>query len=219
LIRDVLLYGVFDGTGHVMLEQIQWRLSQWAAASTDTIDSMAFTTKYYVTDPRSLTNAARQRGRAPQVPLDQHFRALARVATACPLEPMAELAALLVQMTRVLRESEKRENDGAQRFAFASAYAMLETLCATAELGIADCRTALGIGAFECDSDERERLECAARFGIGWIGGRLVATLRSLWLGSEAGQAPEFDQWESALLREREHMANTMRIRLRKDLS
>lgn len=219
LIRDVLLYGVFDGTAHVMLEQIQFRLEQWTASAPEAMDALAFAAECYGTEPRSLMESARQRGRPPIIHLDLHAQAFATHATTYPLAHIGELGGFLVQMARALRNDATWERDGALRFAFAHVFAMLETLCATAELCDSGCRAALGISALECDPNESARLEWAGRFAVGWLGARLVAELRALSL--RTGIRPhshDFSDLERAFLEQRDHAETTMRTRLREGL-
>ncbi|MET8255408.1 acyl-CoA dehydrogenase family protein, partial [Micromonospora sp. NPDC005197] len=60
-VRDVLLYGVFDGTRHILLDQLQWRLERFAAGSDRSGDGYRLLAEAYSRTPQPLVRAARLR--------------------------------------------------------------------------------------------------------------------------------------------------------------
>src|SRR6185503_2257377 len=64
LVRDILLYGIFDGTSHLMLEQIQWRLAQESARPERDADTLSMLREIYGAPPAPLPAILRQRARA-----------------------------------------------------------------------------------------------------------------------------------------------------------
>ena len=53
--RDVLLYGVFDGTIHVMLEELAFRFERFATAGPDGKDPMSQERHAWTCEPRRLS--------------------------------------------------------------------------------------------------------------------------------------------------------------------
>jgi alkylation response protein AidB-like acyl-CoA dehydrogenase len=168
LVRDVLLYGVFDGTAHVVLEQLQWRLAQVAAAPDGPaqLDDAALA---YAVPPRSLTERPPRRRTRP-LSLARHLRAL---PAALPLDPLIQLAATLVDTVRALRASGRWDADQALRLDVAACHAELEALVALVELADPGCRAHLGLPPLAAPA--AAHLGRVLPFAVGWLGARLVA--------------------------------------------
>jgi alkylation response protein AidB-like acyl-CoA dehydrogenase len=124
-VRDVLVYGTFDGTRHVVLEQLSWRLAQ-AAANPD-----AGELAVYAAPPCPLREVARRRG--PVRLVDMVARARAVESTA-----LASLGGALVDLVRHARRDGTWDRDQPLRFEAATLYAHLGALVALAELFAAD---------------------------------------------------------------------------------
>jgi alkylation response protein AidB-like acyl-CoA dehydrogenase len=195
LLRDVVLYGVFDGTSHVVLEQIHWRLAQSALRPEEEADTLAAVRGVLQAPPQSLVEVGRRRGRAFVLPVERHARALAGIGGAVSLEPLAELARLLLQFTGAARASGAWDGDQGVRFAAAEIFAQLETLIAAVELADPDRRQALGLPLPTGDS-----VAGVYRFALSWQGARAAAALRQLWLASSLAGAEALDPVERGFL-------------------
>ncbi len=182
LVRDVLLYGVFDGTSHLMLEQIQWRLEQLVAArGTDraAADPLAAAGEIYRTPPRRILEVCRRPARPLMLSPEAGARALAERPGSVPAEPLAEVAGGLLDLVGRLREDGRWEKDQGLRFTAADLLARLEAVLALVELGDPGRREALGLAPVEggppWEGDQ-------VRFAAGWSGALLAAVLRRLAL-------------------------------------
>jgi alkylation response protein AidB-like acyl-CoA dehydrogenase len=195
LLRDVVLYGIFDGTSHVVLEQIHWRLAQSAQNPGGAQDTVTALGRLFQTPPQSLVEVGRRRGRAFVLPIEVHARALAAIPGEVSLEPLADLAQLLLVFTRAARAAGLWDGDQGIRFAAAEIFGQVETLIAAAELADPDRRKALGLPPASGSS-----LVNIYRFALSWRGGRAAAALRQLWLGSQIAGAEALAAVERAFL-------------------
>jgi len=153
--RDVLLYGVFDGTSHVMLAQLHWRLQQLVAARTyprvsdvsgagardgDPLDAMR---AIYTHAPRSLVAAVRAPSRARPTPLEPYLAALA--AHTPRAAALGDAARALLDVAAEARRTNAWPANSGETVRAAEALAMLECAVALVELADPDARAALGM--------------------------------------------------------------------------
>ncbi|MGE0708902.1 MAG: acyl-CoA dehydrogenase family protein [Planctomycetota bacterium] len=191
--RDVLLYGVFDGTRHVMLEELSGRLiaeaRRFQRGDRAGEDTLAALRQLYAAPPRPLREVARRRASPFQPPLLEHARALAALPGA-PLEDLPLLAEGLLALVAQLEAS--RAWDGCQelRFQATEALALLEALVATVELSDGERRVALGM------SPLAPRQAVLGRLASGWLGARVATAIQR----AAGGLAPE--AWQPQALRE-----------------
>ncbi len=185
-IRDVSLYGVFDGTSHVMLEELSSRLAQEARhdgtgspAPLATLDQLR---AIYLTPPRPLNEVLRNNSRPVILPMIQHLRSLEGLGGRLPLSPLGETAAVLFALVRHLREIGQWKQDQGTRLAAAELFAMLEVLVACSEICDPERRAALGMPPPEGFDPSRDGPLHDLAFT--WLGSRLVASLRQLLLRS-----------------------------------
>jgi hypothetical protein len=180
--RDVWLYGVFDGTRHVMLDQIQQRLRHTVRPENQS------TTDYYRAPLRSMLDAARAGG----VPLTP--RPSGAITTLHALDGILDLgmlervALLLEEVVRVI-PSETWKLQSAS-FALAEAFAYLDAAIAVAEL--ADHRRREGLGAGPCArTTGGVELDCVARFAIALLSSHalLIGARVGLGAGTSLDQA------------------------------
>ena len=143
LLRDVWLFGVFDGTRHVMLEQIQQRLPQLLLREQDAVahDPRA-ATAIYRAPARRLVDVARMPSRVWLCPSPAQMRALAAMPGAVDLAPLAEIASALLASVAAARHTGAWERDAGLRFDAAQEQARLEAVVAMVELGDPDRRGA-----------------------------------------------------------------------------
>ncbi|MBI3268962.1 MAG: acyl-CoA dehydrogenase family protein [Planctomycetes bacterium] len=198
LVRDVSLYGVFDGTSHLMLDQLQWRLAQLAAGhATPSADPAADAAAAYARSPARLVEVLRR----PTTTLLTNPAAAARSLAArgrstLPLEPLEDLTRRLLEVVRALRSQKKWDPDQGLRFDAGGVLAGLEALLALAELADPGGRAALGLPAASVGPEHG----ASVRFAYGWYGARLVRRVRELALRAGlAGGAP-FDDLEGAFV-------------------
>jgi alkylation response protein AidB-like acyl-CoA dehydrogenase len=188
LVRDVLLYGVFDGTGHLMLDQLAWRLAQAAGPAVPAAgDTRPETARIYAAPPRRLVEVLRARARPFVAPAEAHARALGH-------GPLAEVAGALVATTRALREAGRWDADQAVRFDAAEALGLLEAALATLELTQPEVRAALGVPG---EVEPRDAL--AGRRAVGMLGARAAVRVRGLALREGIAPPPGLVGAEGAL--------------------
>ena len=141
VVRDVILYGIFDGTRHVMLDQIAWRVRQMvrAGARAGGEEDPAI----YQAAPERLDRSARRRGR-PWLPHPARTAArLAELPGAVELAPLVEATSALSSALAALPEESWSQQSTS--FALAGCWAQLEAALAVAELGDPARRGALGL--------------------------------------------------------------------------
>lgn len=187
LIRDVSLYDIFDGTSHLMLEEISSRLAQAAKPLAGAADRAAHSTtdqiaSYYAEPPRSAKETLRAFRRPVIFPLVEHLRALDALGGELSLEPLAICAEALFAVVRQRQDTDRWKTDQGARFTAAELFATLEVLVAGIELCDLDRRAALGLpDPVEVDS-ARDR--AFYRFAVSWIGGRTISRVRQLLIAT-----------------------------------
>jgi len=177
LVRDVLLFGVFDGTRHVMLEELQMRLGgamrSWQSEKQLTRDTVAEAREIYGAAPRSVVETLRVRCKRKSFPLLVHLRALAKLPGEVSLEPVAELAEAAFRLVEVAREDGAWKADQVVRFELAECYAMLESLVALIEVCDPDRRPLL----MDRDPGFTSLDVLSFRFALRWLAGRVCSRL------------------------------------------
>jgi alkylation response protein AidB-like acyl-CoA dehydrogenase len=157
LARDVQLYGVFDGTSHVMLEQLARRLGGKPSPP-------AALAAHLAAPPAPLVAVARRATRAFGV-------ALAARAEGAP-EPLPAAAAALAAVAA----APGLAADQALAHAAADALARLEALAALHDLAHPPRRAALGLPALLAGPALAE-LAASHDYALAWLGGRVLADL------------------------------------------
>jgi alkylation response protein AidB-like acyl-CoA dehydrogenase len=176
LIGDAPLLGAFDGTTHLVLDQIQWRLDQLAAAADETQDWPAIITAIYCAPPQRLTDAVRTRSGSLLVAPAAYLRQLAAQPGDLPLQPLIAMIDELLAITRHCRATGVWESDQGLRFEAGKLFAYLETLIALIELSDPLRRRQLGMTPLP----EGAGLHILPTFAYGWFGGLVAAALRTL---------------------------------------
>lgn len=187
LMRDVVLYGVFDGTNHVMLQELSHRLAVEARRAGDAQsvlggDSIERLRVLYATAPRSLYETLRGRNAREVFPLELHLRALDALPGHVSAAPVAAACDLLFAMVRAADAAGVWAEDQGFRLQAAELYAYLEGLAAMLELADPDRRAALGIPPLLDGERPLDRPIC--QFTVDWIGRRVIAGIRELVLGA-----------------------------------
>jgi alkylation response protein AidB-like acyl-CoA dehydrogenase len=162
-VRDVLLYGVFDGTSHVMLEDLS-RYVPRLAEPAERGDAAATLRAAYSAAPRTIRSTAEQPWQPYAPALHGRCLDLAEAVPDATTSRLVELADTLGAAVRAVRATGQWETDQAVRFEAAGAAAELEALLAAAEL------TLTGSGP---DAD-------ATRYAVSWWGDGLAARLERL---------------------------------------
>jgi alkylation response protein AidB-like acyl-CoA dehydrogenase len=141
VVRDAMLYGVFDGTRHIMLDHIQRRVQQMCrpGAGGEEIDRAAI----HRAPPAPLVESSRVRGRAWLPRPSATAAALAGRAGAVDLGPVVDGARALEAAAAALPAEAWSEQPLA--FALAENWALLDAALAAAELGDPARRAALGL--------------------------------------------------------------------------
>lgn len=193
LMRDVLLYSVFDGTSHVVLDELAALLDgeafRRASDQPPAVDALEGLRAVHATPPAALLERLRAPAPAWTLPLPEALEALAALPGEQPLGGLAGAADALLGVVAALRERAVWRADAGLRFQAAELYAELEGLTAAAALVDPDRRAALGL-APAAGEPELERL--VWRFTAGWMGSRLIERVRML--AARAGLAD--DGWQ-----------------------
>lgn len=191
VIRDVLLYGVFDGTSHVMLEQIQSRLATMAGPGPSLDDGEAPRTldalgAMYRTAPRAIRELGRTDPSASPPGLWARVVALESVDPKDHVAALPALVEALLLLVRHARTSGAWAVDHALRFELASTFAGVEGLVALTELADPKRRGRLGLETSVVD----DPVDVAGyRFAWHWWAAQLTQRIRAHWQGLGASSA------------------------------
>jgi alkylation response protein AidB-like acyl-CoA dehydrogenase len=172
VVRDVLLYGVFDGTRHVVLHQIVPRMAQMAAAARGEVSDPRIP---YATAPAALIDVVRKKGRPRVERIDDRARVLAAMDSAIDLEPAEKLFSTLLELCGALNSDGSR--DSAVSFVLAECLSLAEAMLAVAELGDPARRRALGLSAALPSAAGLGGQELC-RYALGEIGAELAARVQ-----------------------------------------
>lgn len=175
--RDVLLYGVFDGTSHVMLAQLYWRLQQLVAAraaprENDPLDAMR---AVYTRAPRSLVEAVRAPSRSRPRALEPYFDALATHAPNASI--LRDAASALLDVAAEARRANAWPANAVETVRAADVLAMLECAAALVELADPAARAALGMAPARA---VHPNVETVLPVALGAIVVRVLAGTRAL---------------------------------------
>jgi alkylation response protein AidB-like acyl-CoA dehydrogenase len=187
---DGALLSIFDGTTHVVLEQLQWRLAQLALLETASARGQSDTVRaIYATRPRSVVREL-EHSAAPLLlgPITL-LRELAALPGTLPLEPLIDVGEAVLALGRACREEPGLDGDQGTRLEAAGLLAQLETLIALAELADAPRRRALGL---------RSDPEPAVASPLVHFAGRLTAALRTLMARTGTAPHPGLESAERA---------------------
>jgi alkylation response protein AidB-like acyl-CoA dehydrogenase len=208
LLRDVLLYGIFEGTTHVMLDRIQARLAQVAVGevAASPLDQLA---EIYGTPPRRLLDVCRHpAARQYLVSPESAARQLADVDGLVPLAPLVQLSAALLELVRTLRSDGRWSQENGLRFEAAEVFAYLECLLALIEQADPGRRAALGMPPLRTPGPAHDD---SYRFAVAEMGGRLTRTLRALTVRTGVRPPRPLEETESAFLTDHEAIRARMR--------
>ncbi|MEV0006382.1 acyl-CoA dehydrogenase [Micromonospora sp. NPDC050980] len=184
-VRDVLLYGVFDGTSHILLDQLQWRLERFAAGPPRGADGYRTLAEAYRTGPQPLVQVARLRVR-PFAPNPATRAATLAAATGRPaVGALATLLRRLFDLVGRARRSGRWTADQAWRFAGAAVLAEAEALLAAVELVDPHARATAGLSGRAGEVDE-----AALGYALGWRGAVLAVRVDDLAADLAADDPP-----------------------------
>jgi alkylation response protein AidB-like acyl-CoA dehydrogenase len=174
VVRDVILYGIFDGTRHVMLDQIAWRARQMCRPGAG-----AEAVQVYREPPARLDRSARRRGR-PWLPRpSETAAALAELPGDVDVAPLAMACrALEAALAGVDADTWARPSFA---FAIAASWADLEAALAVAELGDPTRRAALGMTAMPAADLPQPDL---AELAVALIAGEALMSARRILAGA-----------------------------------
>ncbi len=196
LIGDVLLYGIFDGTSHLMLDQLQWRLTQAAVLPSSSTDLLGPARAIFSQPPRNLIRMLRERRSAVLVPVPDYLRQLDQIPGAMPLEPIAALCEELFAFTRECRRQGRWDGDQGLRFAAGHAFALIETWVSLVEFCDRTRRSALGMRAVD---DSAGEIDQPYHFAFSWFGLKSAAAVRAASLQAGAVVFGKLEAVESRL--------------------
>jgi hypothetical protein len=192
LSRDVTLYGIFDGTRHVMLEQIQWRLRQLSARTDEADGEVDPGAGIYRAAAEAMPTVVRRRGR-PWLPKPSAVAGRLANTSRFDLQPLMACSLALDEVARRIDPDVWKGQTVS--FALAECLAHLEAALAIAELADPSQRPALGARAIEGGAGPAAFATLGA-FAIAAIVGRVFGEIRRIALG--AGIDPSWDGAERA---------------------
>lgn len=214
LMRDVLVFGIFDGTSHIMLEHLQWRLQQMVTQRPSG-GSVTELRDIYARRPEPLIEVARRGGRRPWMPhVAAHLGALAALLRHPVLDATYALAGAFARVAGPLVRSERWQADQVVRHEAAARLAELEVMAATAELGAPGLRAALGVPQALVPVDPVHRAVDAAgpwRLAVAMLGARCAAGLRQLAHRADLDPGPTLAEAEGVLVHEQDRAARAIR--------
>jgi alkylation response protein AidB-like acyl-CoA dehydrogenase len=174
-VRDVPLYTVFDGTPHVVLDQLAPMLQRMVRSPASEDDSVARMREIYRAPPRPIIEFARARSRPILINTADHLRRLAEVAR-LDLTMFVALADSLFATVAAM-DSKGAWTDGALRFEATAALAMLEAVVSVIELADEGVRASFGLPLARYD---RRRLALVYRFAACLLGSRVAQEVNVL---------------------------------------
>lgn len=209
-VRDVLLFGVFDGTSHLMLQELGLRLPQIAKPRQGEPPPLPQIAALYAAAARPLSSLGEQRAPVRHVDLAAYVRALAELPGALAVAPLVALTDALLGLVRDLR-GHRAWTDQGVRFPLAEALAWLECSLALVELCDPARRAALEIPACPAGQD----LEAIARGALTGLALRLRARLLEVAAAAELPVPQDILDLERGLVAERAAARATARTAVR----
>jgi alkylation response protein AidB-like acyl-CoA dehydrogenase len=213
LVRDVQLYGVFDGTRHVVLDEVSARLAQQVDRYSGEKrvrdrDLLAEARRVYATPPTSLVDVLARPSPLLVLPAPDYLRALVDLPGAIRLDALPLVGAALYDLVGALRARGGWQADQELRFQCAEVAGLVEAIIALVELTDPDRRSDLGLAPAAILPHELESDRLVYRFAVGWLAARAVRRTRELagcaglrdWLSPAVLQCGGLDGLELALL-------------------
>lgn len=179
LVRDVMVFGAFDGSSHLMLEQLSNRLAQACEEPRESDTDIRQLGAIYREPPRPLVEALARRGAQPRLDLMGRARAIAS-AGSVDASVLVALSAGLLDVVAALKRSGLWE-DQSNRFHAGLTFGFLEALIASLELCDPERRRAMDVPADGFGEDDARK--CGLM--LAWLGGRIVRRIRSLALSAD----------------------------------
>jgi hypothetical protein len=182
VIRDVIVFSVFDGTRHLMLDQIhRWLAAIAARSASSPAHPLEILRATYHAPPISLTVMARKRGRVLVLPIVEVAHALAAIPGETRLDLLVRLAESLISTTRQAIDTGRWESR-ALRFDLSEVLAFIETLSSLVELFDPDRRQTVAPPLLPPVSDRDRDLY---RYAFGFIGASAASRLREVALSND----------------------------------
>jgi alkylation response protein AidB-like acyl-CoA dehydrogenase len=188
IIGDALLLSAFDGTTHLVLDQIQWRLAQIASMeASEQPEWPALVGAIYCTAPCHLLKSVRATAGILLIHPVVYLQQLGDKPNALPLAPLIAVIEELLALTCQCRALGLWDGDQGLRFEFGRLFAFLETLIALVELADPQRRQQLGMERLTHESD----LRLLTTFTYAWFGSQQIAALDTLCarLGHRSAEA------------------------------
>ncbi|MHC5063365.1 MAG: acyl-CoA dehydrogenase family protein [Planctomycetota bacterium] len=188
VIRDINLFGIFDGTSHVMLEELASRLALeargWEADTEDSTprDTIAELSQHYQQAAQPVVELLRSFRRPVIYPLVQHLETLNAAMDKGELAPLVTCTETLFNTVLAMVKSGEWKMDQGSRMQAGELFASIEVLAALAEVCDPQLRSALGMQPAAEFDESWDRPFFA--FALSWLGARTIADLRQLVLRS-----------------------------------
>lgn len=185
VVRDITLFGVFDGTSHVMLEELSSKLGLEARSGSaegpggSWLEALK---EQYAKPPTAVKDTTREFRRNLTASLVPYLNELNKIEGQLDLSPLITTVEALMTLVRSMQDQETWKSDQGARIGASELFAQLEVLVATVELADVTRREALGLPPLE---DERDSDRLAYEYAITWLGSRVVAGIRQQLLRSD----------------------------------
>lgn len=211
--RDVLVLGVFDGTSHIMLEHIQWRLTQMLSRQMKDTDSLAELEDMYRRGPESLGEVVGRGGRMPFLPdIGRHMGRLAAIADEPCVRSAHELALAFTRVAGRLVTGDAWKSDQVVRHGAAALLAYLEAMAAIVEIAAPAVRSRLGMPDALAMHDTDEPAHAVPwQLAVLLLGAQVARDLRQLMLGARLEDPGDLTAIEAALLGQYRDAAKALR--------
>ncbi len=213
LVRDVQLYGVFDGTRHVVLDEVSARLAQHVDRYFDETrrrdpDLLGQVRRVYAVPPTAMVDVLAQPAPAFELPAPDYLRVLAALPGAIRCDALPLVGSALYDLVATLRADGYWQADQELRFQCGEVAGLIEALIALLEVTDPDRRAALGMSPAATRLEERDADRLIHRFAIGWLAARALRQIRAVagcaglrdWLSPALVQCGGLDGLEAALL-------------------
>ncbi len=182
LVRDVVVFGAFDGSSHLMLDQLSNRLAQASREPRESNVDLRQLGAIYREPACPLTEVLARRVAQPRLDLVGRARALAS-AGGVDASALVALSTALLDVVAALNRSGLWE-DQSNRFHAGLTLGFMEALMASLELCDGERRQAMGLSAANLGDDDLRR--CGLL--LAWLGGRVLRRIRALALSCELAE-------------------------------
>jgi len=202
--QDAVLYAVFDGTTHLMFQELSHGLakeSRRAAKGPSEQDTLAVMREVYAKPAVPVYQSLSEKRPRLVLPLERHLQLLGELPGAAPVGALSGVCQQLFAAVRGCEANGVWKAEQHLKLRAAELFATLEGLAAFVELADVERRAALGVPPV---AEARALDGPLASYTVSWLGRRVLAGVRELALDAglsewEAASAPGLAELEAEL--------------------